>query len=426
MDSDDDEDDFFISRTADEDDVYFQESVYIESKSPTRKLEPSTTGHNATIKLESEHHRKAGQTRTDTQSNSESETQQIGTPEPVEKKKVPKRLTGRRKQEAEEDDYSDAESDTSFKSRRSQSPTPRAKRVKSYSAVASFLEPDENEEFFNEIAKETNGRLQTKETILDQPKRIYNVRFLSKLDGTINKTVQVKVLGRYELSLILPSILEKLFKQFELPPGMIEVYKPENVSLYWNNAKLLKFMSCNSLRVPQTFENEVSDISILMVSKEFEKNFEENIRLKLLQEEAAVAAESLSKKETYEISTQEDNDHSNHDIEQFEKELKNAKEINSMRPISNQGAEVEYINLDSEDDEELIKISLVGQDNKKLYVNVRKSTPISKLADYYREHKDLPNAANVKLLFDHDELDQRATVGEQDMEDEDMIEVVTC
>lgn len=294
---------------------------------------------------------------------------------------------------------------------RSRSPTPPPKRRRTHnypSIAASLLETDENDEFFREIAKEANRTPSgAKETTPDQLRRIYNVRFISKLDGSIDKAVQLKVLGKYDFASVLPSVLNGFMKEYKIPIAMKKVYVAENVVLYWKTAKLLNFMTCNSLKIPQAFDDEISEIEITIVSKEYEKTFEENMRSNFLGGKLIV--------ETGPDVSNSNN--ANSRVEEFEKELKG---INESTPNDS----VEYIDLDNQDETGLIKIALVGQDNKKLFVNVRRSTKLHKVSEYYRKKKLLQKEATLKLIFDHEELDVNGNIGDQDLEDGDMIEVV--
>ena len=262
-----------------------------------------------------------------------------------------------------------------------------------------------------------------------QPKRVYSIRFLSQLDGTINKTVQVKVLGKFQFVKILPPTLEGLIKSYSIPTVLQKFYKVDNVTLYWNNTKLLNFMTCNSLNIPQAFENEVTNVDIVIMSKEKEIENENELRKKLLLEEKAAQMKlDLEKEREKEGEKNKPKESKNTEyakaIAEFEKELKDATELKDSQVHG--GENDGNMNIDGSDNEKssIMKIALVGHDNKKIYVNVRNSTPFSKLAEYYRLQKQLPQAAKIQLMFDHDELNLEETVGDQDMEDEDMIEVV--
>lgn len=307
---------------------------------------------------------------------------------------------------------------------RSISPAGKYKRQKS-SLLYTY---DENDDFFKELAKEANKNTSiSKESTPGQRKRVYNIKFLSKLEGTINKAVQVKVLGKYEFSKILPAALDGLMKSYKIPKVMKDIYKVENVTLYWNNAKLLNFMTCNSLHIPQDFENEISDIDVTIVSKEYEKNFEATLESKLKEEETALLI-----KERQEIERKLEkkrNEQEESEYREFESELRNVEETQEMKENETvidtkrlQGDD--RLSGNNSDREKVMKIALMGQDNKKIYVNVRRSTPFSKVAEYYRIQKQLPQKTCIRLLFDHDELNMDECIADQDMEDEDMVDVV--
>lgn len=242
--------------------------------------------------------------------------------------------------------------------------------------------------------------------------RTYLITFTSKLDGSIEKNFQTKVQGKQQFSQILPSILKSLISRFRIANTLKEKYQPENVTLYWNNSKLLNFMTCNSLRVALIFEGEISEVNITIVSKDYEIKFEEEMRQKLIEEE-----ERLKNKAD---STPNDSREPTAEFEEFENELKNVTQTVDDNELSY----IEDNNQDNADvGKEVIKIALVGQDNKKVFVNVHNSTPFGKLAEYYLSQKKLSKNSKVKLMFDHDELDPTSIVEEYDMETDDMIEI---
>lgn len=342
---------------------------------------------------------------------------------------------------------SPSSNDNSFERSRSNSLDFEPKRPKTVTTA-----PDENEDFFKELEKmgspSTNEDIATaaiddieksvdldatsykvatpsSETLASRsspipivhsnPKRIYKIRFLSKLEGTINKSVQVKVLGKYAFEKILPPALAGFIKAFKVPQIMKNYYEPNNVSLYRNESmKLLNFMNCNSLNIPQSFENEISDVEIVLVPKDKEEEYEKEWNDKIFEDRDPIidsTTGSESNKPTESKNSQFE--------QQFEDELKsNDNGIQTTTDINLDESETSSV------DEPLMKIALLGNDNKKLYVNVRKSTPFSKLVDYYRIQKQLPQSKKIILSFDHDELDLNECVNDQDMEDEDVIDVI--
>lgn len=396
-DDDDDDDDFFIGNIADHHNYPPSANVYVESD-PKESAAPRS------------------QVSSDPDSDSDSSTGQIKvrtvvhTPADIESDDdliildPPETLTHKRKHGTRQT----RNSSKSFEIR-SRSPTPPPAKKRAYrvpSIATSVFDTDENDEFFKEIAREANRTPSgAREATPDQPRRIYNVRFVSKLDGSMEKAVQIKVLGKYDFASILPSVLSGFTREYKIPNVMKKMYTVENVTLYWKTAKLLNFMTCNSLKIPQAFDNEISDIDITMVSKDDEKAFEEKNNSKLLGEGTSNTKNFVTP------------DNVNSRVEEFENELKNIDE-----PKSNESAE--YIDLDNQDDTCLIKIALVGQDNKKIFVHVRRSTTLRNVSEYYRIKKQLPERATLKLFFDHEQLDLDGNIAELDLENEDMIEVV--
>lgn len=418
-DDDDDDDDFFLGNMEEEDIHQETENVYVDAK-PAR-IEAETPKVNIEDAFDSGSDCQSEKRRS---SDIESDPSEVIVATAPPDKDLKDTYGGHRNKKRSSVSSDRSTVSTSEVTRpHLTSPQPKTKRQKYSNAMASFLEPDENEEFFREIAKEARKPPSfTKESTPEQPRRVYNVRFLSKLDGTMNKAIQMKALGKYNFSSILPSVLSGFIKEYGIPTIMKKFYTTDNVTLYWNNAKLLNFMTCNSLKISQAFENEISDVEITVVSKEYEKRFEEDSRLKLLEEEQAAANELLAIRGS-EIPPDKD-EKTDRDIEQFEQELRISKENNGKISGLPENKAIEYIDLEDDDELDVIKLALVGQDNKKLYVNVRASTTFSKLADYYKSHKQLPKKTKLKLIFDHDELDSKRTVGEEEMEAEDMIEVV--
>lgn len=240
----------------------------------------------------------------------------------------------------------------------------------------------------------------------EEPQRLYNVKFLSRLDGSIGRVIEVTVLGDREFSSILESVLDGINKEFEGCKDQERRYSAENVTLYWNNAKLLKFMTCNSLLINRVSEREEAHIEITMVHREQEQEYEERLQSNLVG--LGNGAKSVLYNETDLIAKGSK--------DQAMDKLTESSNVSSINePVS--------VDPEKESNSVAIKLALVGQDNKKLYVQVRPSTTFAKVADYYILQKSLPPTKQIKLMFDHEELDLNGTVAEQDMEDGDMLEV---
>lgn len=453
MSSSDNDDDFFNVAQSEADYNFNEENVLIQSKAqlpPSLKFGRPSTVTKGSLHLSSSEESlvSLGDVIPEKDESTKKDSVTINDDNPVKRGRKRTRSSFR-SHSSSSSPSSPSSKDASLERSRSNSLDLERKRPKRVTTA-----PDENDDFFKELesmtapamndeitattttadgngksieenAALTNEAAQSSDTLASRspsipvvhsnPKRVYKIRFLSKLEGTINKSVQVKVLGKYSFEKILPPALAGLVKAFKVPQIMKNYYDPENVSLYRNESmKLLNFMNCNSLNIPQSFENEISDVEIVLVPKDKEEEYEKEWNDKIFEEKDPVidsTTESESNKATESKNTQFE--------QQFEDELK--YNDNSIQTTSD-------INLDESEtpsvDEPLMKIALLGNDNKKLYVNVRKSTPFSKLVDYYRIQKQLPQSKKIILSFDHDELDLNECVNDQDMEDEDVIDVI--
>lgn len=261
---------------------------------------------------------------------------------------------------------------------------------------------DETDSFFEELSRDKKqrgaNRSLTTDTTAGTPRevrRIFNVRFRSQLEGSLGKSVQVKVLGSQRFSRILPEALKALSN------ATGSIYTMENVAMYWNDARLLTFMTCNSLRIPQVLEDEISDVEVTLISSsEVERREQE--------QEAAV--ESERKLSVTSCAPAPDS------LElQFEREL---TETQDTPELSQNHIET------PEPDSDIIRLTLVDK-TERLMVRVRPETSLSKLLDHYKVRKKLPRRTKLRLRFDNELLDSKQTVQDAQLEDEDMIEVFT-
>lgn len=281
---------------------------------------------------------------------------------------------------------------------------PPRKRTRSSVEEKAEENVDENDLFFQNLAKR---KLQSVTPEPDDGKdddnRVYYVQFISRIDGTRGKSLQVKALGKHEFNKLATAALNGFMKTFHLPSVMKSLYTVEKTAIYWNKVKILGFMTCNSLKIPQKYENEVSYIEVKLIPRDQETQF---IREEL---------ESITTEGDEIETTTTQPEKKNKTIEEFEKELReDAQDIQDIIEIQEE---------EEESQQQIMKLALVGQDNKKIMVNVRQTTVFDKLIQYYRIQKQLPQRARITLVFDDEELNPQDTVASQDIEDEDMIEV---
>lgn len=440
--SDSSDDDFFMASASEDEDELRNELQNVIVESSKKIEEPEDTKLNLSSDTDGSVYSKEKRPETikkKPEDNSDEEFEVISKNDDAEISTRKRTRSSRKSIESNDQIILDSSNPSSAKNSRSNSfssdTESTQKKVKTNNSTHMDSD-DENDEFFKELAK--NRTPKTTKSIEEvpsapenQPKRIFSIRFISKLDGTINKSVRVKVLGKFPFSKILPSALEGLIKAYKIPNIMKKFYTVENVALYWNNAKLLNFMTCNSLNIKQSFENEFSNVDIMLVSKEMGKSMELTSELEILRDEQKLMDE---KKKAAEKKMGQNSDNINKEksadlvIEEFERELQDIIESDIQDKV--------YSQVDTEEDNksssisdqtighDVFQISLVGQDNKKLSVNVRNSTLLSKLTTYYRAQKNLPQNTNLELLFDDEKLNLNKTIGDQDIEEEDMIDVV--
>ncbi|EDO15451.1 hypothetical protein Kpol_1027p26 [Vanderwaltozyma polyspora DSM 70294] len=297
-----------------------------------------------------------------------------------------------------------------------------------------YEEEEENDDFSKAIRMNSNTLTNVPSPTSDMaPNRIYNITFTSKLDGSVDKKLQARVLGKQQFSEIMQPILDSYSKIYKVSRVKKRNYKTDLVTVYWDRAKLLPFMTCNSLKIPLEFQSEISHIELTIISKENEQQFEADIKaqLEVDQKENTNKTEVGSSK-NFGIESQIDENKKKY--EEYENEL------NESIPISvpSQGTAEDPMHIDGDEEnavdiigkattdlqQNIVKLALVGNDNKKIFVNARETTRFFKLAEYYILHRKLPKSTKVKLIFDDEQIDLDSMVKDQDVEDDDMIEVV--
>ncbi|SCW02285.1 LAFE_0F03070g1_1 [Lachancea fermentati] len=266
---------------------------------------------------------------------------------------------------------------------------------------------DEDEEFFKELAREAKKSSNTtREQTPEAARRIFNVRFRSRLEGSVDKKINVKVKGKHTFTQILPAALKTMIKEYSVPKELQSMYAADNITLFRDGVKILNFMSCNSLQIPQSYENEVSEVHLTMVFKKDEHSYEQEYEnTNYGGHEITILSGEASAEEVEELT-----------IPEYEKDV-------SQAPGRITASNV-YDDEEENTENDVIRVALLGQDNKKVHVNVRGTTKFSKIAEHYKQTKGLSSASKLRLIFDNEPLDLDGNVMDADMEDEDIIEVV--
>lgn len=266
-------------------------------------------------------------------------------------------------------------------------------------------EKDEDDKFFEELEREASRTASTvKESSPAVAQRIYNIKFISDLEGSAGRRINVKVKGKQSFDQILPVALKTIIKEYKIPDALHPIYETDKVTLYRDGVKILNFMNCNSLQIPLEFKGEVSDVCLTIISKGQEQNFEALYEQSKHSNHELVPAFIEPGTETPDFT-----------VEEYEKELRNV-DFNKNTSVQNQPPP------QSVDDN--IRIALMSQDNKKIIVTARPETTFAALAEHYQKLTSLPPQQQVLLFFDNEELHLDSKVSDADVEDDDIVEVV--
>lgn len=169
-------------------------------------------------------------------------------------------------------------------------------------------------------------------------------------------------------------------------PRTQEVYNKQCI-LVWNNTRVFDFATPVTLGVSQ---KSPSMLLNAMTIEDFEKNLEEEFQRKLAVPEE-VDYDELVRRQL--------------------DELANAGESSTSADAS-ASAEDGYF-----------RVAMKGKDNQQVEVSVNQHTTISKLAEYYRTHHGIAEDKKLTLMFDDEELDMDATVGDTELEEDFTIDV---
>ncbi|CUS21806.1 LAQU0S04e01200g1_1 [Lachancea quebecensis] len=266
-------------------------------------------------------------------------------------------------------------------------------------------ERDEDDKFFEELEREVGRTASTlKEGSPAVVQRVYNIKFISDLEGSAGRRINVKVKGKQSFDQILPIALKTIIKEYNVPDALQPAYETDKVTLYREGVKILNFMNCNSLQIPLEFNDEVCDVCLTIISKGQEQNFE--------------ALYEQNKRNSHDLIpslTEPGTETPDFTVEEYEKELRSV-DYNKNGNLQDQ--------LRMEPADDTIRIALMSQNNKKITVTARPETTFAALAGYYQKLTSLPPQQHIELFFDNEKLDLNRKVSDADMEDDDIVEVV--
>ncbi|CDO95059.1 unnamed protein product [Kluyveromyces dobzhanskii CBS 2104] len=278
-------------------------------------------------------------------------------------------------------------------------------------ALPSTTTQDDMFDFLKEVTSSAN---KYSETYADKSttKRIYNINFVSTLEGSQNKRVNVKVKGNKTFESILPITIRTFIQSYKIPRSLRMFYTPADLVLFRAGIEVLPFSSCDSLRIPQPDVNDETSVDLIIVHSSDANNYKteyKNIRESRLQ--------SVLKEKCEEDLDQFDKLAADEKFDLFEKELENAPKLEKSPD--------DVIDLLGSDNEvsSSLQLILIDKTNKRTSISVWPSTTFSEIAMRYKTMSKLPENANVLIIFDNVELDSAATVSSEDLEEDDILEI---
>ncbi|AAS52932.1 AER251Wp [Eremothecium gossypii ATCC 10895] len=246
----------------------------------------------------------------------------------------------------------------------------------------------------------------------DTDARVYNVGFISRIEGSRNRRVNVKVTGQKQFATFLAIALAAFSKQHNIRKSLKPKYQADQVKIYREGVEVFKFMTCDSFNIEEPYNASATDIEVYIVpvdeatafEQEWKRKFEERVRM-------------LSNSSFLEVMDDIEDDNDDFLVNEYEKALVNARSLNETELAVREGTP-------ADESSQLLKIVLLGSDNKKVFIHVRPTTTLLKVAEHYRVAKELPPTVQLSLMFDHEEIDLDDTICNIDIEDGDIIEVV--
>lgn len=268
---------------------------------------------------------------------------------------------------------------------------------------------DETFDFLNEITKDAK-RFDALRKNDPRTRRIYNINFVSTLEGTQNKRVNVKVTGNKSFESILPITIKSFIKSYKVPRSLQMFYKPADLVLFRAGIEVLPFSNCDSLQIPSNSIREEAEVDLIIVHASEAQNYKNEYK--------RIRDSRLHSFDDENESKDENPDSKNDDkFKLFEKELENAPKL-EMSPDE----VIEIAEMDSEE-ENIIRLVLIDKKNKRTSIPVHPSMTFSDIAEKYKQISKLSSDTVVKLTFENTDMEPSETVESQDLEEDDILEI---
>lgn len=233
---------------------------------------------------------------------------------------------------------------------------------------------------------------------VDEASRIYHFTIISKLPFSENLETNVEVTGSKKFRKVMLATLQNIAKTVFIPPEYRTVYKVSEVVLVWKSKiKIFEYMQPSFLNLPlplvaggRTF------VTVHIMTKADAERQDQSGNI-LVNDDAGFEEEEVEVLSDFEQDNDDDDDDDGQPDQQQQQQ---------------------------EEEDGYFTISLKDKDNMKFEIKVNSATRLQKVAEWYLGKKGLASNARISLIFDDEPLLLRKTVGDTELEDEFVVDVV--
>lgn len=245
--------------------------------------------------------------------------------------------------------------------------------------------------------------------------RQYQVAITSHLPGSEGTALELTMKGHKTFDFVIAKTLNYLIGYNNVSDVMQYIYRANNVVLMRDNLELREFMKPDSLHLQTTADGRPTCLELSLYTKtqaltyrEY-REYEKTKKLQQIQREEEIDRIARQNVAVDEIDAQASDE--DKDFEEIDREIANEQRAVTAEPE------------ESEEEDVYFKIILKGSGKARIEVQVRPSTLISKVADYYREKANLPAGTTLRLVFDDENLAFGDKVGDTELEQDFTVDV---
>ncbi|CAH00000.1 Esc2p [Kluyveromyces lactis] len=243
-------------------------------------------------------------------------------------------------------------------------------------------------------------------------KRIYNINFISTLEGSQDKRVNVKVTGNKTFESILPITIRTFIQSYKIPRRLRIFYTPAELVLFRAGVEVLPFSNCDSLRIPKTVSEYETTVDLVIVHSADANNYKtEYKRIRESRLQSFLDESNIEEQDPLEQPARDEK------FKLFEKELESAPKLAERTDDV-----IDLLDSDIESSNS-IRLTLIDKANKRTSISVWPNTTFTEIANRYKTISSLSEDANVLLIFDNEELNPAATVLSEGLEEDDILEI---